>query len=818
MSFGSRINYKQLLERHQYIQIPRIQRDYAQGRSTESEVREEFLNAIQEALEKATDDPTLPLNLDFIYGSVEGNDRTRFLPLDGQQRLTTLFLLHWYLAWRDEQWRAFDLIFRDGDRSRFAYSVRPSSTEFFDALVSYRPDLRPEAVANVMQLIEDQPWYFRSWRLDPTIQSVLGMLTAIHKRFAGSNGRFSRLIDDEHPAITFQLLDLKNFGLSDDLYIKMNARGKPLTAFETFKARYEQELQGQFPGESFCIGQERFTVADYVARRMDTTWADLFWKVRDSKTNLYDDALMNLFRAIALVTRDPATSGYLEDISRLRSSVRQSSYSDFHQYKWLDGRFTRTLMRLLDSWAAASGAPLKLLPSVRYFDEPAFFKQIATDGANLAYAGLVQFAAYAMFVCKHHEAIEPTVFQEWMRIVCNLSVNTDYNRPDDFRRSMVGLGEMLAHSENLLTHFARSENPAIGFSEPQIAEERLKAELILANDDWRPLINRAEDHRYFRGQIGFLIDFCGAVAARAGSEPSTWTADTGATLQRSFERHLRLAEQMFIGEGLNDPGNHRWQRALLSIGNYLLPRGRNRSYLVNSITDEASWKRLLRGTGHGVAEARALLKLLWERLSPDSPVAAQLDAIIQDAQVAEPWRAALVHCAAAFEYCGNTCLRWGDGGAIYLLRRVQMNGAHAELFTYCLYTQLESQDPVFSHLQLDYELSWNTDQQPCITLTCEIADKTLRFRVDFQNEQYRIRLEKALSGADPRLESILKEIGFQEEDDFVQMVFNQSDSVSALMKLDQVLGKLSDCKSDDALPNLGRRAAVSLIEAASPPK
>ena len=36
--------------------------------------------------------------------------------------------------------------------------------------------------------------------------------------------------------IRFLLVGLEKFGLSDDLYIKMNARGKPLTAFETFKA------------------------------------------------------------------------------------------------------------------------------------------------------------------------------------------------------------------------------------------------------------------------------------------------------------------------------------------------------------------------------------------------------------------------------------------------------------------------------------------------------------------------------------------------------------------------------------------------------
>lgn len=33
------------------------------------------------------------INLDFIYGNLDGDT---FLPLDGQQRLTTLFLLHWY--------------------------------------------------------------------------------------------------------------------------------------------------------------------------------------------------------------------------------------------------------------------------------------------------------------------------------------------------------------------------------------------------------------------------------------------------------------------------------------------------------------------------------------------------------------------------------------------------------------------------------------------------------------------------------------------------------------------------------------------------
>ena len=290
---GQQIVFKELLDRHGLIQVPMIQRDFAQGRESEAEVREEFLEALHRALNLPEDDSGLPLNLDFIYGSMEGDKETCFLPLDGQQRLTTLFLLHWYLAWQDRCWKEFSELLCLGGKSRFSYAVRPSSTEFFDALVKFRPEEVPDALDCVSSVVEDQPWYFRHWRLDPTIQASLRMLDAIHQRFSSYTGLYERLTDGERPAITFQLLDLENFGLSDDLYIKMNARGKPLTAFETFKARYEEELKSQFSGMTKLLGDERVPVAEFVSLRMDTNWADFFWMYRDRDTNLYDDAFMN---------------------------------------------------------------------------------------------------------------------------------------------------------------------------------------------------------------------------------------------------------------------------------------------------------------------------------------------------------------------------------------------------------------------------------------------------------------------------------------------------------------------------------------------
>lgn len=79
------------------IEIPLIQRDYAQGRTDGrvTEIRARFLDVLYDAV--AGDEK---VGLDFIYGDVE--DGT-LRPLDGQQRLTTLFLLHWYLGYRAGQ-------------------------------------------------------------------------------------------------------------------------------------------------------------------------------------------------------------------------------------------------------------------------------------------------------------------------------------------------------------------------------------------------------------------------------------------------------------------------------------------------------------------------------------------------------------------------------------------------------------------------------------------------------------------------------------------------------------------------------------------
>ena len=87
------LSFSQLLKENR-IEIPIIQRDYAQGREDKEEIRTNFLNALYQSIKE-----NKSIKLDFIYGS---NIENAFQPLDGQQRLTTLFLLHWYAATKDK--------------------------------------------------------------------------------------------------------------------------------------------------------------------------------------------------------------------------------------------------------------------------------------------------------------------------------------------------------------------------------------------------------------------------------------------------------------------------------------------------------------------------------------------------------------------------------------------------------------------------------------------------------------------------------------------------------------------------------------------
>lgn len=303
------------------VRIPQLQRDYVQGSDKAKEIRNLFICDLVETLSADTPEAKQKtLHLDFIYGSTyeeapasglhphwkEGelhfdtpnsdvNEPTKvFLPLDGQQRLTSLWLLHWMLCSETEADAAKKLL------SHFSYATRSSSRRFCAALVAHIGDgeLKQQLKTNkAKSALMEAPWFLPAWQKDPTVNSMIEMLVAIGTRLGEVDTAplWKRL---QEGAITFTVIEIQSneFRLTDELYIKMNNRGRMLTDWECYKAKaieclgevvFKEENAGLW--ESLQANEQEKTPADYFSFRVDGRWQDFFWHLSRGEESPLED-------------------------------------------------------------------------------------------------------------------------------------------------------------------------------------------------------------------------------------------------------------------------------------------------------------------------------------------------------------------------------------------------------------------------------------------------------------------------------------------------------------------------------------------------
>lgn len=258
------------LVRENKIVIPKIQRDYVQGSNAQQEKRSEFLDVLLEHLASGTE-----YHLDFIYGT-GGVDRGEFLPLDGQQRLTTIFLIHWVLSQRAG-------INNIDVEDYFSYQTRRSSELFCQKLITehvcFESFDEGQTISDYIR--KEAAWYLKQWDTDPTIQAMLEMIDATDSALMNYKDDWSRMCENALSLLKFDCLNMTDFHLSDSLYVKMNERGKQLTSFENWKARFIKFLADKYSGVYYeFVEPDRSNYAeikDYFVQSIEHQWSDIFW-------------------------------------------------------------------------------------------------------------------------------------------------------------------------------------------------------------------------------------------------------------------------------------------------------------------------------------------------------------------------------------------------------------------------------------------------------------------------------------------------------------------------------------------------------------
>ncbi len=757
--------YKLFAEKHYNIEIPIIQRDYAQGRQSASEVRNVFLDALYSYLAEG-----IPFrDLDFIYGDIDANNN--FVPLDGQQRLTTLFLLHWYLATKEGKKNDFvGVLVKDGF-SRFTYKTRQSAADFCNAILKYSVTLEEllpadeEKENTLSKTIADSSWYFLPWDNDPTIQSMLCMLDAIHMKFKDTNGFYDLLTNTENPIITFQFLPLQDYGLTDDLYIKMNSRGKPLTKFENFKAKFEQHL-GQHNGKL----NYQPTLKQYFSHRIDTKWADLFWTFRDINENVFDKQLMNFISTVAI-------NHYALRLNDPKSLIDKQDNLPLGFYLKQNDIFITALVDTLDILSENSKYH-QSLPDFYYYKEIETFQNIIDNRfKDAGYVERIKFFAYYSFLSKWktNEGLS-----DWMRVVVNLTENTTpYNSETEFINSLRSIQRLLPHSNQVIEYLAKGES-ITGFNPAQVKEEQIKAHLILKNGDWSGKFYEAERQSYFKGQLTFALAFSGVEDYYDRNQNCNWDDAADAKYFDSFCEYLRLVFSLFDDNGLKPEAkeNHRLHRALLSKGDYLIYAKSNRSFLNDSDRD-VSWKRFLQGDGERKAK-REFFKMLIDDPAFDTAELNSLD-IICTAAIDNliGWRRKFVEIPKLLSYLGNyKYIRYENEDSIYLLSGVKMNGEHSELFTHAMYLQLNENIDISPFKHMPY-YKVNTDKdEPCFYLYgYKYKVNEPEFDIYYAcNGTYRLKMfDRNKIAFENDLLGLLLKLGFVENQTHLEIVIPESE-------------------------------------------
>lgn len=521
------------------IEIPVVQRDYAQGRIGKEYLRKNFLSKIQETLDSS--DSEKKLVLDFVYGPVEGE---KSQPLDGQQRLTTLWLLHWYIALRTGELKNVCEILK-----KFTYETRISSREFCQSLCKAENfenfNFKDE---KIVVFIKSRTWFYSSWEQDPTIQSMLNMLggtSLADKQGENIMDGIEELLKDKEDkmkeywnklvnkdAIVFRYLSFQNLDLSDDLYIKMNARGKQLTAFENFKADLIGYIQrkAEESGEKW---KEVLNGENGLPHLLDVEWTNIFWEYRSNKNNpgketkideIYFAFLNRYFFNRAIV--DKILEGKKETkqwkLYGKESDDSALSYDNFDVYSKILTRpgIFKDLKEMFENLPENFNETIKdCLP--KWFNKNKFnFIPVYEEADRIS--TLTQAQRIVFFgVCRYLEQskFNEDRFRKWMRVVCNLVGNTKI----DMAAHMKLIDELSEHIENIYEFLASNPELKSKASPGQLKEEIAKAKQMLSPattsmlpekpenwDDkhqwnWETAIVEAENHAFFHGAIRFLF-------------------------------------------------------------------------------------------------------------------------------------------------------------------------------------------------------------------------------------------------------------------------------------------------------------------------
>lgn len=279
--------------------IPEIQRDYVWSKSDVNDV----LNSIKDGFENE-DVPYLG----FIYAYNDKDYVYKYFLIDGQQRITTIFLLLVALYYKLEKDFPEHLI--KNEKLKLDYKVRQATHNFLTDFVNFLNGNKGLTLNS--NIISEQTWYHTNYKNDITIFNIINNFIEIYDWLTNlEDDKLTDFLTFVEEDIQLSYFDIENGRQGEELYIYMNSRGRHLVENETLKAKFLSKLNTTENKESWGKKWE--------------IWQDFFWVNRLNNPDS-DNGFNEFLRMVQIITM---SKGKYTPI-QINKFVTSNNNIDFH--------------------------------------------------------------------------------------------------------------------------------------------------------------------------------------------------------------------------------------------------------------------------------------------------------------------------------------------------------------------------------------------------------------------------------------------------------------------------------------------------------
>ena len=609
-----------------------IQTDFKRQKDKKESIDDSLLNKmppdIREQFLRSLSENKIYSNIGFIYAyRGEGETSSKYFLIDGQQRITTMYLLLLAISIKEGKQDIFRNTYFDHQIPKVDYKVREATHDFLIEFIEFM------LCGGDIEEVKEQYWYYSFYESDSTIQSILSNYPVV-QNFVRS---FPIDLSYAEDNIELWYFDTSKSEQGEELYIYMNSRGESVQPNENIKALL---LEGLTDEEKHRNGKEW------------EVWQNFFWLNKTDKNENADDGFDEFLRWIEII-------GFIQG----NPSITQKEQMEFVRNIKVSAKISKNYITL-DHIKHYFKALEKLSKSdLKYFEGKWL------SGVNDLIDYVVLLPAL-LFVEKYPDAL-PTEIDRFMRFFHNIIRSEDvYKNPTIYApQAIMLISEFLEVGLWDIADIGQIKKTG-KYDNLLTVEELFKFKLYkdppsectreeIENEFWS-----LEDFGITNGKIAFILESIGVDLNLNPEEDFDF---------KRFSRYSSHFRKLF------KVPNDLLRIALLTFGDYTILEGYSTNlemHRYNFGSEEAKWRLIIMDS-----EKKKVIVSLLSQFETNGELSTEqykikLDKIIEDCKdsgLVQDWRANFINKPKNLKFCEGkrACI---DDGEVILLKSINVTG------------------------------------------------------------------------------------------------------------------------------------------------